>query len=381
MSTAVYGGTLLDDVVRERGTPRELVRQAAGEILYLIREGLLADGQVRIQNFGTFKIKEVAARRGKHPQTGEPITIPAQRRVIFSPCKALREMIEPNKRKPIPVQESPSIAVVQTVENETPASMPPGEQEPLPPYKQKRSPIVYWVGGSALALLLAMMAVQRFGGGKELTQQAQLNPAPMVTASAPVTEAKPQAPAQSTSTYEVQNKELLLDQTLNGSSQTAVEEAHGPKVVSPATTDTPSIFFSQRDYQLRYGDSLWRLAARHYQDPLLWPHIYQANGKLIDNPDNLQAKQHLTLPALEGQPGHLSKTDRYNIAEGYYQVYVYYKKSGHKDAFFALLEAKRYSPQLVEEKRGLLRLTTMEAFLLSQQTSIEEGNLTPTPRS
>ena len=102
----VYGQTLLDDMVRQQSLPMPLVKQAAREILAVIREGLIRDGVVNVSNFGTFRLKSVAARQGINPQTRETITIPAHQRVIFSPCKALREMIQPVHTPPGPIQPS-----------------------------------------------------------------------------------------------------------------------------------------------------------------------------------------------------------------------------------------------------------------------------------
>lgn len=67
-----YGQTLLDDMVRHQSLPMPLVKQAAREILTIIREGLIRDGVVNVSNFGTFRLKTVAARKGINPQTREP---------------------------------------------------------------------------------------------------------------------------------------------------------------------------------------------------------------------------------------------------------------------------------------------------------------------
>jgi DNA-binding protein HU-beta len=46
----------------------------------------LADGdEVRLTGFGSFKVSETKARTGRHPRTGEPLEIPAGRRVSFTP--------------------------------------------------------------------------------------------------------------------------------------------------------------------------------------------------------------------------------------------------------------------------------------------------------
>lgn len=50
--------------------------------------------EVKIAGFGTFKVKERAARKGLNPSTGEPIDIPATKVVGFKPAKHLKECVK-----------------------------------------------------------------------------------------------------------------------------------------------------------------------------------------------------------------------------------------------------------------------------------------------
>lgn len=120
----IYNGTLLDEIIHEQKLSADLVKRAAREIFNIIKEGLMRDGVVRINHFGSFKLKRVAARKGHNPRTGETITIPARAKVMFTPCKALREMIEPVHKKPIPIA-STKIKSVPTVA--------PQKEKPTPP--------------------------------------------------------------------------------------------------------------------------------------------------------------------------------------------------------------------------------------------------------
>ncbi len=50
-------------------------------------------------------------------------------------------------------------------------------------------------------------------------------------------------------------------------------------------------------YVVRSGDSLSKIAKRHYGDAKLWPRIYEANLEVIGkNPDLIQPGQTLVLP-------------------------------------------------------------------------------------
>lgn len=51
-------------------------------------------------------------------------------------------------------------------------------------------------------------------------------------------------------------------------------------------------------YTVVKGDSLWKIAKRHYGDPLKWPVIYNANKDKIRNPNRIYPGQVLVIPAL-----------------------------------------------------------------------------------
>ncbi len=57
-------------------------------------ESTLAEGEkVAITGFGTFAVSERAARKGRNPQTGQEIDIPACKVPRFTPGKAFKEAV------------------------------------------------------------------------------------------------------------------------------------------------------------------------------------------------------------------------------------------------------------------------------------------------
>ena len=50
---------------------------------------LAAGGEVPLPGLGKLKTKDRAARMGRNPRTGEAVTIPARRVVVFAPSKKL----------------------------------------------------------------------------------------------------------------------------------------------------------------------------------------------------------------------------------------------------------------------------------------------------
>ena len=58
-----------------------------------ITEALKAGDKVQIIGFGTYEVKERAAREGRNPKTGETITIAASKSPVFSAGKALKDAV------------------------------------------------------------------------------------------------------------------------------------------------------------------------------------------------------------------------------------------------------------------------------------------------
>ena len=64
------------------------------EAVFSIMKSSLEQGEnVKISGFGSFMVKQKYDRRGRNPQTGEAITIPARRILTFKPSKVLRDDI------------------------------------------------------------------------------------------------------------------------------------------------------------------------------------------------------------------------------------------------------------------------------------------------
>jgi DNA-binding protein HU-beta len=85
----------LIDLISEKA---ELTQAAAGRALDAVLEGVTVSLQngdpVVIVNFGTFTVKERAARLGRNPSTGEKIKINAAKVVGFKAGKALKDAVK-----------------------------------------------------------------------------------------------------------------------------------------------------------------------------------------------------------------------------------------------------------------------------------------------
>lgn len=59
-----------------------------------VTEGLKEDGKVQLVGFGTFEVRERSARKGRNPQTGEEIDIPASKIPAFKAGKSLKDAVK-----------------------------------------------------------------------------------------------------------------------------------------------------------------------------------------------------------------------------------------------------------------------------------------------
>jgi len=64
-----------------------------GAVFDVITEALGKGEKVVLPGFGTFQVKDRAARVGRNPQTGDEIQIPATRVPVFSAGKPLKNSI------------------------------------------------------------------------------------------------------------------------------------------------------------------------------------------------------------------------------------------------------------------------------------------------
>ncbi len=72
-------------------------QKQAAEVLEVtlktIREALQGGDEVRLVGFGSFKVRQSAARKGVNPRDRKPIEVPAKERVRFFPGKGLAEAV------------------------------------------------------------------------------------------------------------------------------------------------------------------------------------------------------------------------------------------------------------------------------------------------
>ena len=84
---------LISSVAEQAELSKKDSEKAVNAVLGAIGKALGKGDKVQLVGFGTFEIRERAARKGRNPQTGEEISIAAARVPVFKAGKSLREAV------------------------------------------------------------------------------------------------------------------------------------------------------------------------------------------------------------------------------------------------------------------------------------------------
>ena len=84
---------LIAAVAENAGMSKKDGEKAVNAVLEAITDALVAGDKVQLVGFGTFDVKERAARVGRNPKTKEEIQIPASRVASFKVGKALKDAV------------------------------------------------------------------------------------------------------------------------------------------------------------------------------------------------------------------------------------------------------------------------------------------------
>lgn len=85
---------LVSKVAESTELSKKDVSKAVEAVFESISEALHLGEKVQLVGFGNFEVRERSARKGRNPQTGEEIEIPASKVPAFKPGKALKEGIQ-----------------------------------------------------------------------------------------------------------------------------------------------------------------------------------------------------------------------------------------------------------------------------------------------
>lgn len=84
---------LIEAIAESADIPKAAAGRALDAMVESITDALKKGDQVALVGFGTFAVKERAARTGRNPRTGDPIEIAAAKIPNFKAGKALKDAV------------------------------------------------------------------------------------------------------------------------------------------------------------------------------------------------------------------------------------------------------------------------------------------------
>lgn len=85
---------LIDSVVSSTGLSKKDATAAVDAVFSTIQDALAKGEKVQLIGFGNFEVRSRAARKGRNPQTGAELNIPASKVPAFKPGKALKDAVK-----------------------------------------------------------------------------------------------------------------------------------------------------------------------------------------------------------------------------------------------------------------------------------------------
>ena len=84
---------LIASVATKTELTKKDAEKAVKAVFDTVAEELAEGGKVQVIGFGTFEVRERAARKGRNPQNGKTITIAASKSPAFKAGKGLKEQV------------------------------------------------------------------------------------------------------------------------------------------------------------------------------------------------------------------------------------------------------------------------------------------------
>ncbi|MFB5662148.1 HU family DNA-binding protein [Alteribacillus sp. HJP-4] len=84
---------LINSVSEQADISKKDASKAVDAVFDSITDSLKKGDKIQLVGFGSFEVRERAARKGRNPQTGEEIKIPATKNPAFRPGKQLKDAV------------------------------------------------------------------------------------------------------------------------------------------------------------------------------------------------------------------------------------------------------------------------------------------------
>ena len=85
---------IVEIIHQKIGLPKPECAAIVETLIATIKDTLVEGHDVKIPGFGTFSVRSKKSRRGRNPQTGEPVEITARRVLSFKASKMMNEAVD-----------------------------------------------------------------------------------------------------------------------------------------------------------------------------------------------------------------------------------------------------------------------------------------------
>lgn len=323
MSKKVTYAEIIEALSGKTGFSKQKSEDFAKALINRVKKELEENGKASITNFGSFKVKDVAERQGQNPQTGEPITIPAHKRVSFTPYKALKEEVNAryaHLETELIEEEEEKGSSVSLSQAEKPA--PESEEPGVKADKKERSPSGSGVNTSLIMVGILTLVIVAIASIWFLMQPDSQERVPEQAA---VEET--QAPEEADQTVDETDTEDVARE--------AASEPESRPMQNMDTEDRDQVEekaeSTAETYTVQPNEWYWVISRKVYGKSHFWPLIYQASFTMETHPDSLEKGTALTIPSLEGSANNLTEGDYQKLSEASQMVSKAYQKFGRMD--------------------------------------------------
>jgi nucleoid DNA-binding protein len=84
---------LVSKLAEGTGVARKQIDELLSSMIDIVVKTVKKGESVKISGLGVFRLRRTKARMGRNPRTGEPIKIPARKKVGFSVAKTFKQTV------------------------------------------------------------------------------------------------------------------------------------------------------------------------------------------------------------------------------------------------------------------------------------------------
>jgi DNA-binding protein HU-beta len=124
---------LVGNVAQITELTKENAKKATNAVLEGMQTLLQQSGRIQLAKFGSFSLRKTASRRGRNPQTGQPMLIPPGIRIAFKVSKTWKDAVLAKEQEQL--KDKVRIHAHKEAPKAKPAAKPPAKPAPKPAAK------------------------------------------------------------------------------------------------------------------------------------------------------------------------------------------------------------------------------------------------------